>query len=349
MISIIEGGGTGKKVAGIFRKTLKILYNKELLFFSFEKTFGYRPHTFWELQKKYYKKDYSSINSLIDQEVKDLKQFYKKAHKETVGLFRTAINAQTLYYLRKDVKKIKFCILPIKTKYGTKRIIFIRDQLQGYYTNEQLKVTGGKIKASFQYRQENFLILSRIIQSIIKKYNIRNPEINFLYKFHLFGVELQRMIERAVKVTGVEAVGRVNLVQPDTGMHRLLGEFSGKQGCDDILVVASNEIGDVLLESLIHYYKLGTKETFYTLNFAFADQEKRLEVLQTMHGSADDIVDKETLNPIATVRAAAYAAENWLGIKSAESKMGRILRKKDVIRARNKTTDQRLSLILSYW
>ena len=97
-IGIIEGGGTGLKVADIFKKTINSICAEETRFLSFKETFGYSPHSFMGLARGYSNKGYSRLRALIEREEKDLKRFYAESAKKTAGIFRTAINAETLYY-----------------------------------------------------------------------------------------------------------------------------------------------------------------------------------------------------------------------------------------------------------
>lgn len=167
-------------------------------------------------------------------------------------------------------------------------------------------------------------------------------------------MELQKIIEDSVKQVGLESPKDIDILQPDTVMHKLLGELP-KLKDKDIVVVASNEIGDVLLEALIHYYKIANKETFFTLNVAFVDKNNPLEVVQTMHGSADDIVGQQLLNPIATIRAAGYALEKWLGVPDAIGRTEKAISKaiKNKIMTRDmggkSKTDDVVNFILNNW
>lgn len=77
-------------------------------------------------------------------------------------MFRTAVNAETLYYVRRDVKKLKAVILPIKINGVNKRIIFIRDQIQGYYTNDKVLIKNDKIKNLFQFFEGKFFNFNQI-------------------------------------------------------------------------------------------------------------------------------------------------------------------------------------------
>ncbi|MFA5139161.1 MAG: isocitrate/isopropylmalate family dehydrogenase [Elusimicrobiota bacterium] len=335
-IGIIEGRGTGGEVAAIFREAVRSIAG-EVPFLSFRERFGYSPNT------------YSSSGRGYDarREARDIERFFRDCRTRTAGVFRTAVNAETLYIVRRRVRKLKLVVLPV----GPSRLLFIRDHLQGYYANETASCGRGRIRASIGYTEKNFRVLAGFVKDAVSSRRFKDYDLLFIYKFHLFGLELQRMIREAVRRSGLAVPGALRILQPDTALHTLLGGPLKR----DAVVVAGNEIGDVLLETLLHHHRLGTKETFYNLNVAFVDRKRRLETLQTMHGSADDIAGKGLLNPIATLRAAAYASEKWLGVSRARERMERAIR--GAVRAGfvtrdmggRRTTSRVTGFVLSRW
>lgn len=367
VVGLIEGGGTGPEVGAAFKRTVRTIYGKhdggEVAFDSFVERVGYYPHTYWSLKKKFATKTYKVLRAAVLEEATDLRKYYSWARQHTLGVFRTAINAETLYYLRRYTTKVK--VVPLTLQLGGKerRILFIRDQIQGYYANESVlgDAKKGSITVRAKFTQKNFNVLARFAGDAAGRFKMRNPEYLYIYKFHLFGLELQRMIDKAMLTAKVR--GKHEIVQPDTGLHKLLGELKKQPAGKSLVVVTSNEVGDVLLEALLHYYRLATKESFYTLNVAlfhavdhaFSHEGKVLEVLQTMHGSADPIAGKGLLNPIATLRAAGYCLENWLHVPAAVSRLERAIAAAVKHRAvtrdmgGSKSTDQVVEYVLKSW
>lgn len=310
-IGIIEGGGTGQELALIFKRIITEMYkNKKenIEFISFKEIFGYYPRTFWELKKEYYKKSYSEVRTLIDKEVEDILLYNSiLLKKKAIGIFRTAINAETLYLLRKKVKVLKAMSIDVKVKDRTeKNIYFIRDQIQGFYANEDIKISDDKIEITSNYTTNNFNQIITFLDKKLQERTKKPKQIIFIYKYHIMGIELQKMIDKAMHMSKINIPYQI--FQPDSGLHYLLSKE-----LEDIAIVCGNEIGDTLIETLVHFYELGTKETMFTTGYLL-DLEN-IEALQTMHGSADDLAGKNAVNPIATLRAGAYALENWLGIK----------------------------------
>lgn len=337
VIGIIEGGGTGPELVEVFKKVITTIYKREtgkdVKFLSFKELFGYNPKTFWELKKDYYTKPYSFIRKICERDVKNILKFDDiLLSQKGLGLFRTAINAETLYYLRKKAKTIK--VVPLKIKKEDKEIdvLFIRDQIQGYYTTEKIKTKKRRLEITSIFSEDLFEIILNFVKQKAKELSFENSIILFLYKFHLMGIELQKMIDSAMKKSKLK--NKYLVMQPDSGIHFLLQDIWTKN-LDKVIVICGNEIGDTLLETLIHYYGLGTKETFFTSNFVL--EKKGLEALQTMHGSADDIAGKGIVNPIATLKLSAYALEKWLKIPGAIEKMEKIISK--AIKTKNITPD----------
>ncbi|PIT94024.1 hypothetical protein COU00_01215 [Candidatus Falkowbacteria bacterium CG10_big_fil_rev_8_21_14_0_10_43_11] len=354
-IGLIEGGGTGPELAEVFEKVVSAIYKRETAkvadFLSFQKLFGYNPHTFWELKKYYYTKPYSFVKKICNKEVDDVLRYNEIfLKKRGIGIFRTAINAETLYYLRREAKSIK--VIPIKVKKGNKvvNILFIRDQIQGYYTTQKIKAERRRIEITSIFSEDLFAIILNFIREKAAELNFENSTILFLYKFHIMGIELQKMIDDAMKKTKLK--NEYLIMQPDSGIHLLLHDIFTKD-IRKIIVICGNEIGDVLLETLIHYYGLGTKETFFTSNILLG--VKTTEALQTMHGSADDIAGKGIVNPISTLKLSAYALEKWLKvprvIEEMEMVIDRAIKSKNVTKdmGGNKKTAEVVDFVLNNW
>jgi hypothetical protein len=338
-IGVIEGGGTGPELAEVFEKVVSTIYKKEtgkdVEFLSFKKQFGYNPKTFLKLKKEYYTKPYSFVKKICDKDVNNILKFDDiLLSKNGIGIFRTAINAETLYYLRKQTKTVKVVPLKIKKENKEVDVFFIRDQIQGYYTTEKIKTTKKGIEITSIFREELFDIILNFVKEKAIELGFENSTILFLYKFHIMGIELQKMIDSAMRKSKLK--NEYLVMQPDSGIHLLLHDIYVKKNIKKIIVICGNEIGDVLLETLIHHYGLGTKETFFTSNFILS--KKNLESLQTMHGSADDIAGKGIVNPIATLKLSAYALEKWLKVTNAIEKMEKIISK--AVQNKNVTKDK---------
>lgn len=355
VIGIIEGGGTGPELAKVFQRVVSSIYNKEtgkkVEFLSFEKLFGYNPKTFWELKKHYYTKPYSFVKKICDKDVKNTLKYYDMLlSKNGLGLFRTAINAETLYRIRGETKTIK--VVPLKFKKNGKviEILFVRDQIQGYYTTEKIKARKNVVEISSKFSKKSFELILDLVQLKARELNFKDSPILFLYKFHIMGIELQKMIDGAAKKTQLK--NEYLVMQPDSGAHYLLRDIYSKN-VQKVIVVCGNEIGDFLLEALIHYYDLGTKETFFTSNFI--SSKEGVEELQTMHGSVDDIAGKGIVNPIATLKISAHALEKWLKVPNAIIKMEKIINEstqtKNVTKdfGGDKGTDKVVDYILDSW
>lgn len=354
-VGIIESKGTGAQVAEIFKKIIKAIAG-DVDFYSFYSKYNYYPHTFNSISKDFANEPYSKLKKTLNKEVHDIEKFYKDCEKSCHGIFRSAINAETLYYLRKNLKKIKLVQLHINYLGKSKKIFFVRDQIQGFYSNIDLQIKTNNINGSYNYQLSNFNLIAKFVKNIIKNNNLLDYDLTYLYKFHLFGLELKKMILKSLKKEKI-VINDVNfnIMQPDTALNNLLGNLFLKFKSNNLIIVTGNEIGDFLLEALIHKYNLGSKDTFYTKNYCFIHNDTPLEILQTMHGSADDIKDKNILNPIATIKAASYALENWLNIDNAINKTNIIIKRalKNKIVTQDlhgtKSTNEVVDYFLSQW
>jgi hypothetical protein len=93
--------------------------------------------------------------------------------------------------------------------------------------------------------------------------------------------------------------------QPDTANRNLLrGGLTGR-----VLIVGANEWADVMHADLLARHGLGTQEERCSRSVFLHDDLAGLEELQTVHGSADDIAGRGSVNPVATLRAAALLVE----------------------------------------
>jgi tartrate dehydrogenase/decarboxylase / D-malate dehydrogenase len=311
LVGLIEAGGTGHELATVFQRIVDGAIDMDGQqapeYLSFEKTYGYRPLTFHDANQV----PAHQVAGLVSRDAKNLEHFYEVAVANSAfGIFRTAVNAESLYRARQQTQTVKCITLNVPTSGQQVRpILFFRDQVQGCYAHSWELSTLDRISFECELSQRRFETMLAFVRKTAGRLAMGNYRILFIYKFHLFGVELQRLISSAMQKE-LPCVG-FEIVQPDSGIHSLLCDL--KNSAENLVVFCANEVGDVLLEVLLHYYGLGTKETVFTSNFALDMNE--IEILQTMHGSADKLAGLGIVNPIATIRAAAHALEHWFGMQ----------------------------------
>ena len=117
----------------------------------------------------------------------------------------------------------------------------------------------------------------------------------------------------------------------------------------DLLFIAGNEIGDLMYEPLIEILKsTGSKLELYSKSFLIVlplkeqNQNSKYRYLceyQTIHGSADDLIEEnreEEILPYATLRIAADIIEKQFGIKDFGQLMNKAVAKVQLARLRKK-------------
>ncbi len=138
-----------------------------------------------------------------------------------------------------------------------------------------------------------------------------------IYKFHLFGDILEKWFtdfDRDFKA-----------FQPDTGstnLYRMISNDRHNNQSQNLLVICSNEVGDLIFEPILGYINLSddAKIDFYTRNYYIAQPfNGNLLEYQTVHGSADDIKNLNKVMPYAVLRIVADIAENNFEIKGIKS------------------------------
>ena len=112
------------------------------------------------------------------------------------------------------------------------------------------------------------------------------------------------------------------------------------------MVVCSNEVGDVIYESLIKDLDGSAKLMLFSKNvYMTAPLSGGFYDYQTVHGSADDKVqlneDEEEILPYATFRIAAEIAEDILGLDGIRKRMEKaIISARRNLNERTKTIKQ---------
>lgn len=340
-VGVVIAGGSGRLLAHIIRDFLAFYIEKCN---PSPKNKGIELYFDEELQEKNSEptiRTYSSYDLLVArgnrvgvnmkkrsiEESKKLINLYEFWHKEGVGaVFRTSVNAEALYSFRQEVGAIKEILITQQQFVEDKRIekkpikvLMIRDQIQGFYTNDDYTLNNDEMptKITFQghFEKEKF---RQIIEFAKQRGNKRLDEgftIWLSYKFHLFGNIIGQWIK--------EIDPSIAVYQPDTGFTELFAYLRNKENDnrEDLLFIAGNEIGDLMYEPLIEILKsTGRKLDLYSRSFMtkLKTESSYLYELQTVHGSADDKINKgkeDEILPYATLRVASVIIENELGVK----------------------------------
>ena len=275
----------------------------------------------------------SRMKKLSNLEAKDLESLYRYWNQEGVDIvFRTSVNAEALYTFRQAVFSIKEILITQQQflNFGEEKkkskVLMIRDQVQGFYTNDKYEFDNEfsptEIRYEGHFSKEKFKKIIKFANERGRERLSENFEIWMSYKFHLFGnvmeqwikdIELELKLDKPIK-----------MYQPDTGFTELFSFLRSKDD-KDLLFIAGNEIGDLMYEPTIEILKsTGSKLELYSKSFMLdlpniPPNNGYMCELQTVHGSADDLIlagEEEKILPYATLRVVSSIIETKLEIEN---------------------------------
>lgn len=302
-VGLAVGRGTGPELASIFERTLKKLgevYSVEADVSRSDRVY----HSYFSLLAE---GGFSEMRSLTEQDAEHYEAFCRsQASLGVPAVFRTAINAQSLYLVRQ-----RLCSVKVETlSTNDLSLLLIRDQAQGFYTGDNTH-DGETVTRTLQFSKE---ITEKVVSYAIDR--ARNlwqgqpvERILMAYKFHLLDGVLSAWAAELSTKYGID----IELCQPDTVNRNLITKgLSGR-----VLLIASNEWADIMHVILLDRLGLGPQENRFTENAYLLPALGGLIEYQTVHGSADDLEGKDLVNPQATIRAAAAIMERHLGCAGA--------------------------------
>ena len=147
-IGVIVGGGTGRELADVFVNTLDMIAT--LLGLDVDiRACQYEFSSYATLRGF----PSQQIERTVREELRILESFYKCFY--SLGgrvIFRTAINAETLYSFRRIGQAVKIIDIHLRGS----RLLIVRDQTQGFYANSTYKIKNDKINFTGTLTKENF-------------------------------------------------------------------------------------------------------------------------------------------------------------------------------------------------
>lgn len=312
-IGLAVGAGTGLELSEVFKKTilqLSQLYHVNLRIEQSPRLY----QTFHSLKKEH---NLSRVIQITREDSDHYLDFCRQMVKRgTSAIFRTAMNAQSLYLVRQNLCAVKVEYLCNKTT----DLLMIRDQAQGFYTGdnaEDLDLHNVVRQCRFSKETTNLVMGFALDEAHRRWGNIPIDRIMMAYKFHLLDARFRTWVEEFCHDRGIA----IELCQPDTANRNLIrDDLTGH-----ILIIGANEWADIMHAVLLSWFQLGPQEDRYTYNVFLHPEMKQLREYQTVHGSADDIAGKNLVNPFATIRAAAAIVECHAGCKGAARRVERIL------------------------
>ncbi|MFE7562227.1 isocitrate/isopropylmalate family dehydrogenase [Kitasatospora sp. NPDC057500] len=303
-VGLAVGRGTGAELAAVFERVLHriaSLYGAGVEIVRSPRTY----HSYVSLREEV--GDIERIRALTEEDARHYERFCReRARLGTTAVFRTAVNAQSLYLVRRRLQAVK--VEPIAAGDGS--LLLVRDQAQGFYTGEN-RHAPGVVTRTMEFSRE---ITGKVLEFAVRRARRLWPDggparVVMAYKYHLLDGALDDWVGEIARGLGVE----VRLFQPDTVNRNLITHGLG----DRTVVVAGNEWADIMHVVLLDRFGGERQESRCTENVHLHPELRELVEYQTVHGSADDLAGKDTVNPVATLRAAAAIAERHAGCPGA--------------------------------
>ncbi|MFF0868901.1 isocitrate/isopropylmalate family dehydrogenase [Nonomuraea sp. NPDC003560] len=230
------------------------------------------------------------------------------------AVFRTAINAQSLYLVRQRLQAVKIDAI---TTAGAS-LLLVRDQAQGFYTGENVHLPGALVRTMTFSREITEKVIALAVRRARQEWpDGRIDEIVMAYKFHLLDGALDEWVAESAARHGVQ----IGLFQPDTVNRNLIERGPRPR----TVIIAGNEWADIMHVVLLDRLGSERQENRCTENVYLHPDARGLVEYQTVHGSADDLAGTGRVNPVATVRAAAAIAERHAGCAGAVRMVERAL------------------------
>ncbi len=303
VVGLAVGRGTGPELASAFERVLLTLAEMNSVGVRIERS-PRRYHSYVSLRDE---ADAERIRGLTHEDAEHYEEFCRtQAQLGTRVIFRTAINAQSLYLVRQRLHAVKVDLIADE---GTS-LLLVRDQTQGFYSGENTH-TPGAVQRTMTFSKET---TETIIRFALRRARRQWPDesadrIVMAYKFHLLDGALGEWVAEIAGRLGVD----IGLFQPDTVNRNLI-----EQGLPGrTLVIAGNEWADIMHVVLLDRFGFERQENRCTENVYLHPDVEGLVEYQTVHGSADDLAGRDRVNPVATIRAASAIAEEHVGCQGA--------------------------------
>ncbi|GAA2814233.1 isocitrate/isopropylmalate family dehydrogenase [Streptomyces showdoensis] len=300
VIGLAVGRGTGAELAGVFERVLGALTAPLPAGVRIERS-PRLYHSYVSLRREH--EDVARIQELTAEDADHYERFCRALSAAgTRAVFRTAINAQSLYLVRRRLRAVKVDLLTA----GPTSLLLVRDQAQGFYTGEN-RHAPGEVVRTLTFSRE---VTEAVVRHALERARREWPDgdvgrIVMAYKFHLLDGAFDAWVDGLADRLGV----RIEVFQPDTVNRNLLAHGLP----DRTLLIAGNEWADIMHVMLLDRFGSDRQENRCTENVCLDPGMGGLVEYQTVHGSADDLAGRDLVNPVATVRAAALVAERHCG------------------------------------
>ncbi|MER6943771.1 isocitrate/isopropylmalate family dehydrogenase [Nonomuraea sp. NPDC000554] len=303
VIGLAVGRGTGPELAAVFERALARIADAYAVGIGVTRS-ERLYHSYLSLKAD---AGIERVRELTREDADHYVEFCRtRAARGVPAVFRTAINAQSLYLVRRRLQAVKVDVIATPET----SLLLVRDEAQGFYTGDNTHAPGALIRTMAFSRE----ITEKVIDFAVRRAREEWPDggadqIVMAYKFHLLDGALDAWVSESAARHGVE----ISLVQPDTVNRNLIERGPRPR----TMIIAGNEWADIMHVVLLDRFGAERQESRCTENIYLHPDAARLVEYQTVHGSADDLAGTDVVNPVATVRAAAMIAERHAGCAGA--------------------------------
>ncbi|MGQ4513273.1 isocitrate/isopropylmalate family dehydrogenase [Streptomyces sp. DW26H14] len=311
VIGLAVGRGTGTELAAVFQRVLGELAR----LYSVGIDVARSPRTYHSYASLKAEGGIEQIRALTLDDADHYEAFCRaQAERGTRAVFRTAINAQSLYLVRQRLEAVKVDVIAT----GDTSLLLVRDEAQGFYTGENRHTPGAVTRTTAFSREVTEKVVSYALRRARREWpDGRIDQVVMAYKFHLLDGALDAWVREISTRLGVA----IQLAQPDTVNRNLITH--GARG--RTVIIAGNEWADIMHVVLLDRFGSERQENRCTENVHLHPGVRGLVEYQTVHGSADDLEGLDIVNPVATVRAAAVIAQRHAGCAGAVDRVERAL------------------------
>jgi len=303
-IGLAVGRGTGPELANVFERVLTTLGTASSTTMRIVRS-PRLYHSYFSLKAE--GSGFEDICGLTRQDADHYERFCRvQASAGVTAVFRTAINAQSLYLVRERLQAVKVDLIENEDS----SLLMVRDEAQGFYTGENSH-SPGVVHRTLMFSKE---ITEKVVAAALVQARRQWPDepverVVMAYKFHLLDGALGAWVAEIAARHGVE----IALAQPDTVNRNLIEHGLPRR----TVVIGANEWADIMHVVLLDRLGSEKQENRYTENIHLHPDVAGLVEYQTVHGSADDLAGLDIVNPVATIRAAAAIAERHAGCAGA--------------------------------
>jgi isocitrate/isopropylmalate dehydrogenase len=309
-VGLATGEGTGRELADVFEAVIREIAHRYGVRIGIDRS----PRIYHSYHSLCGESDDDAerIAQLTEDNAAHYEDFRRLSDSGVPAVFRTALNAQSLYLVRQRLHSVKVEHLVARDL----EILLIRDQAQGFYTGDNSHdLASALVVRRCVFSQSLISAIVAFAIAVARRTWSRDgiDRVILAYKSHLLDGCLSSWVRQCAQEHNMP----LDLYQPDTAnRHQLRDGIRGRA-----LIIGAKEWADIMHIVLLDCFGLGSLKCRFTRNVYLHPSLEGLVEYQTVHGSADDLAGKRQVNPMATLPAAAAIMERHAGCRGLEAAM----------------------------